>query len=141
MSDTDIINTILSSDQLRMNKAHHIKESQSSIGEKNELANSHVNPLHPVVSCPIIMKSYQIDKFAAKEVSSLRRLGFFDAAKMNPSALYPDEDQAIYNLIGRLDTPPEVDFLGKLKQGTCTFLFRRCKTIMPYRGLIICTLR
>lgn len=135
MSDTDIINTMSSSDQLRMNKAHHIKENQSSIGEKNELANFHVNPLHPVVSCPTIMKSYQMDKFAAKEVSSLRRrLGSFDAAKMNPSALYPDD------LIGRLDAPPEVDFLGILKQGTCTFLFRRYKTIMPYRGLIICTL-
>ena len=87
MSDTDIINALLSSYQLRMNKAHHIKESQSSIGEKNELASLHVNPLHPVVSCPIIMESYQ----------------------------------ATYNLIERLDTPTEVVFPEKLKQGTCTF--------------------
>lgn len=119
MSDTDIINTMSSSDQLRMNKAHQVKESQSSIGEKNELANIHVNPLHLVVSGPIIMSSFQMDKFAPKEISSLRRkLGSFDAAKMNPSALYPDGDQAIYNLMERLDTPPELDFLEKLKQGT-----------------------
>lgn len=118
MFNTIIINSISSSDQLRMNKARN-ERSQSSIGEKNELANLHVNQLHSVVSCPIIMKSDQMDKFAPKEVSSLRRkLGSFDAAKTNPSELYPDEDQAIYNLIGRLDTPPEVDFLEKLKQGT-----------------------
>lgn len=116
MSDTGIINTISSSDQLRMNKAPN-KQSQPSIGEKNELPNLHVNPLHPVVSCPINM-----DKFPLKEVSSLRRkLGPSHAAKTNPSALYPGRDQAIYNVMGRLNTPPEVDFQEKLKQGTCTF--------------------
>lgn len=92
-----------------MNKARHIKETQSSIGEKNELANLHVYPLHSVVSCPIIMKSYQMDKFAPKEVLRLRRmLVSSDAAKMNPSAFYP-----------------EVDFLEKLKQGTCTFFVQK----------------
>ena len=119
MSDTDFIDTISSSDQLRMNKAHQIKESQSSIGQKNELANLYLNPLPLAVGGPIIMKSFQMDKFAPKEVSSLRRkLGPIVPAKMNPSALYPDRDQAIYNLMERLDTPPKLDFLVEPKQGT-----------------------
>lgn len=126
MSDTDIINTISSSDELRMNKAYQIKETQSLIGEKNLLANLYLNPLHLACSSPIIMKSYQMDTFAPKEVSSLRRkLGPFDAAKMNPSALYPNRDQTICNLMRK-----------EPKQGRFV-LFRRCKTIAPYRGLII----
>ena len=124
MSDTDIINTISSSDQLRMNKAHQIKESQSSIGEKNLLANKYLNPPHLACSGPIIIKNFQMDKFAPKEVSSLRRkLGPFDAAKMNPSALYPDRDQTIYNLMERLDTSPALDFLEDInKQGMFLFV-------------------
>lgn len=137
MSNTIIINTISFSDQLRMNKVRN-ERSQSSIGEKNELANLSVNPLHLVVSGPIMMNTYEMDKFAPKEVSSLRRkLGPFDAAKMNPSVLYPDGDQTIYNLMERLDTPPELDFLEELKKQGTFFLFRRCKTIVPYRGFII----
>ena len=119
MSDTDVINTISSSDQLRMNKARHIKESQSSIGEKNLHANLYLNPLHLAGSVLPVMKSFQMDKFAPKEVSSLRRkLGPFDTAKMNTSALYPDRDQTICNLIARLDTPSELHFLEELTQGT-----------------------
>ena len=138
MSNTIIINTILSSDQLRMNKAHHIKESQSSIGEKNELANLPVNPLHLVVSGPIIMSTYQMDKFAPKEASSLRRkLGPLDAAKMNPSVLYPDRDQTIYNLMERLDTPPELDFLEELNKEGTFFFVQEGQDDLPYRGFII----
>lgn len=137
MSNTIIINTISFSDQLRMNKVRN-ERSQSSIGEKNELANLPVNPLHLVVSGPIMMNTSEMDKFAPKEASSLRRkLGSFDAAKMNPSVLYPDGDQTIYNLMERLDTPPELDFLEELNKQGRFFLFRRCKTIVPYRGFII----
>ena len=124
MSDTDIINTVLSSDQLRMNRAHQIKESQSSIGKKNLPANLYINPLHLAGSGPIIMKSFQMDRFAPKEVSSLRRkLGPFDATKAYPSTLYLDRDQTIYNLMERLDTFRALDFLEELdKQGTFFFV-------------------
>ena len=120
MSDTDIVNTISSSDQLRMDKAHQMKESQSSTGEKNLLTNLHLNPLYLAGSGPLMMKSFQMEKFAPKEVSSLRRkLGPFDAAKMYPSMRYLDRDQTIYNLMERLDTSPALDFLEELnKQGT-----------------------
>ena len=118
MSDTDIVNTISSSDQLRMDKAHQIKESQSSIGEKNLLANLHLNPLHIAGSGPIM------DRFAPKEVASLRRkLGPFDATKAYPSTLYLDRDQTIYNLMERLDTFRALDVLGELdQQGTFFFV-------------------
>lgn len=114
MSDTDIIDTISSSGQLRMNKAHKIKERQSSIGEKNVLANLYLNPLYLAGSDPIIMRTLQMDTFSPNEVLSLRRkLGPFDAGKTNPSAFYSDRDQTIYNLMEGLD----IDSLEEPKQG------------------------
>lgn len=119
MSDTDIIDTISSSGQLRMNKAHKIKESQSSIGEKKVLANLHLNPLYLAGSDPIIMRTFQMDTFSPNEVLSLRRkLGPFDAGKTNPCAFYPDRDQAIYNLMEGLD----IDFIEEPKPSKFLFV-------------------
>lgn len=123
MSETDIINTIWSSDKLLMDKAHKVKDSQSSVGEKSSLANLYSNPLHLGGGDPIIGKTYQMHVFSPKEVSRLRRkLQPFDAGETIASAFYPDRDQAIYNLMERLDTPPELDFLKEPKQGKFLFV-------------------
>jgi hypothetical protein len=72
---------------------------------------------------PIIGKTYQMHMFSPKEVSTLRRkLQPFDAGETIPSVFYPDRDQAIYNLMERLDTPPELDFLKEPKQGKFLFV-------------------
>lgn len=93
MSHTDIINTILSSYQLRMNKAHHIKESQSSIREKKELANLHVNPLHPVVSCPAIMESYQATYNLIERLDTSTEVVFREKLKQGTCTFFVQEMQ------------------------------------------------
>ncbi len=86
MSETDIINEISSSDKLRMDKGHKLDDSHSLKEEKISLVTSYTNPL---------------------EVSSLRKkLKSFDDGRSMP--FYRDTEQAIYNVIERLDVPPEL---------------------------------
>ena len=113
----DITNTISSSDELRMEKAHKIQDSQSSIGEKSLLANSYSNPLHLGGGDSIIGKTYRMDRFAPNEVWILRK----KLQSSIPSAFYYNRHQFIYNLMESLGTPPELDFLKEPKQGTVLY--------------------
>lgn len=116
-SETDIINTILSSDKLQMDKVHQIKDRKSSIGEKSLLENLYLNSLH-LGGDPMIGKTFHMHKFAPKEISILRK----EMQSSIPSAFYHNRDQDIYNLMERLDTLPELDFLEELKQGMILFV-------------------
>ena len=107
MSETDIINTISSSDQLRIDEAHKIIDSHSSIGERSILANSYSNPLYLGGGDPMIGKTFP------KEVWILGK----KLTSSIPTAFYYYRDQAIYNLMERLDPPPELGFLEEGKQG------------------------
>ncbi|KAL9971990.1 hypothetical protein ACROYT_G018221 [Oculina patagonica] len=102
MSETDIINEILSSYKLRMYKGQELDDSHSSKAEKNLLVTSYSHPPHwPCRDYPI---------FAPKEEANLRKAhNSFDDGRSMP--FYGDTEQAIYNVIERLDAPRELDFL------------------------------
>lgn len=104
MSETDIINTMLSSDKFRKDKAHKLEDCHSLKGEES----SYSDLLHLPDRGHMIEKNYPM--FAPKEVASLRKnMGCFDAGR--PMHFHPDTDQTIYNLMERLDAPPVLDTL------------------------------
>lgn len=128
MSETDIINTMSSSGKFRI--ALEVKGGQVVIADQRLLGTSCSNTLHLGGGDRIIGKTFQMDKFAPKEVSSLKRkLQSYGAGESIPSVRYPDRDQAIYSLVERLDTPIELDFLKEPKQGKSTFV----REVQEYR--------
>lgn len=99
MSETDIINTILSSDKFRKDKAHKLEDCYSS---------SYSELLHLSDRGQVVGKNFPM--FAPKEVASLRKkLRSFDAERS--INLYPDTYQTMYSLMEGLGAPSVLDVL------------------------------
>lgn len=107
-------NATSSSDNLRMVKAHKLKDDRLPKGEESVLV--HI----PSVVCTSV-SNYPM--FAPKEVATLRKKleSFDDGRTMH---LYPDREQTIYNVMERLDSSSALDVLEEPTKGMINLIRR-----------------
>lgn len=128
MSETDIINTILSSDKFLKDKAHKLEDCHSS---------SYSDRLHLSDRGHVIRINYRM--FAPKVASIRKKPGSFDAG--NWEHFLPDTDQTIYSLMEGWDgfASPVLDSLDLERTDgmfTSKWVYNYCKHLCSSSVLI-----